>query len=245
MLYLFRPILWACFCVLATQANGADLTFYVEEDPPVIARQLDGSLSGRVGSYIESIRRESRLTIETEFLPWNREVEAVDEAANRCVMPMARTAAREAKYVWIGPLYETKFALFGRPDTKIQIPALTDLSGSPDIVGVELNEAAHTLIKALPNVRIDAVVTARQNARKLSAGRIDLWASAESTARDYAKDEKVQPFKQVLTLPGIHIDIACNQQTDLGLITKLTEAYRRIGPLRSLPVNASDAATPN
>jgi len=221
--------------LVGCRAWAAPLTLFIDEDPVLIMLHPKDGLKGPLGAYVAKLIRQANVDVRLEKTSWSRALAASESTPNTCVVPTARTAERETRFAWLGPLYRIKFALFALPGAGPSVTSLDDVARQGLIVGTVLNEVSDSVIARYPNIRRAPVGTSAQNARKLAAGRIDLWASSEGSARDFAAAENLPPLRRVLDLMPLDVDLACHPDSDPAALERLSNTLLQLGPWEPPP----------
>jgi polar amino acid transport system substrate-binding protein len=99
---------------IGATAEAETLKIYSVEAPPMT---MEAPMErGFVADItIEALKRAG-YEAEMIFIPWPRGQQEVAEGENLLIIPFARSAAREAKYTWIAPIFtvERSFATLGK-----------------------------------------------------------------------------------------------------------------------------------
>jgi len=106
----------ACHAVLA-----AALPVLAEENVPFSYRQ-DGSIQGYCTEAVRAALDAARVPYQMDIQPWARIYTTTLSKPGTLMFPIARTAEREDKFKWIGPLVANRIALFrkkGRSDVVV------------------------------------------------------------------------------------------------------------------------------
>lgn len=130
-----------------------------------------GTPSGVALDMLNAIGEEARLPLSYQFLPWLRAQKMVLQDPSTVIAPLTRTPERESRYLWITHLFDYHLVLLTRSPNK---PPATIAEAADRRIGVLRSSAGVDLLEKL-GIPFDAGETEILNARKLAAGRIDVW----------------------------------------------------------------------
>lgn len=150
-----------------------DLTIMTEDLPPFNYR-VGGMVTGFSVEIVEEICDRIGHPDKIKVLPWARAYNAILNEKNRVLFSMTRTPQREALFKWVGPLYEPTIVLYARKDSGLQIRSLADAKKVKHI-GTYIDDAEETLLRNHGFTNLQSIGNDFNNAKKLAAGRIDLW----------------------------------------------------------------------
>ena len=220
---------WLAWLAFAVPPAAAALTLTTEEYPP-FNYSADGGKT-IVGSSSELLRealRRSALQATITLYPWQRAFNMALRDKDSCVYSTTRTAAREKRFKWVGPLADSTWVLFARADSPIQASTLAELK--PFRIGGYQGDAKAAFLKA-QGLTLDEAVNEEQNIRKLDAGRIELWAATSEYGPWYARKFGVG-IKPVLVFQHVQMYAACNPAVpddDIARLNDALEAMRQDG----------------
>lgn len=214
------PSLFAGLLVIQT-ATADGLIFNTEEYPPFNFTNPDGEIDGVATRIVHELIERTGLDVEIRLLPWTR---AYTEALNRpdtCVFSTTHTEERDALFQWVGPLVDNDWVIFTLPGSPIEANSLDDLHDLR--VGGYRDDAASIHLQSL-GIAVDEAPNDRLNARKLAAGRIDVWASGHYLAPYYAQQEGIGPLEPRFTFHHTAMSLACNPAVPDSTIDALQQA---------------------
>jgi polar amino acid transport system substrate-binding protein len=163
---------------MATNVGAQTLTVLAEENPPFNTVK-DGSAQGAATDLFLAIAAKAGLKVtrdDVKTQPWVRSYEAVQTQVNTVLFPMARTAARENLFKWVGPIYKVQIGLIAPKARKLVIKDAADASKYK--IGTVKDGAPEQAIVAA-GVSVDLLDRSADlvgNLRKLQSGRIDMLA---------------------------------------------------------------------
>lgn len=215
-------------------ASAGSLIFNTEEYPPFNFTDADGNIDGVSTQVVREIIERSGLDVEIRLLPWTRAYTEALHQTDTCVFSTTHTEARDPLFQWVGPLVENDWVIFTLPDSPVVVDTLDDLHELR--VGGYRDDAISIHLQAL-GIAVDDAPNDRLNARKLAAGRIDVWASGRYLAPYYAQLENIGPLEARLAFHSTHLSLACNLAIPESTINAIQAAldelktegvYRRI-----------------
>ena len=157
--------------------------------------------------------------------PWDRIYKLALEKPDYGVFVTARLPEREALFKWVGPIGPDDWVLLGRGDSTITLGSLAEAKQYR--VGAYKGDAIadHLQQQGLQPV---TVLRDQQNARKLMAGQIDLWATGDPAGRYLAKQEGVSGLKTILRFDSAELYLALNKAVPDEVVQKLQAELERM-----------------
>lgn len=153
--------------------------------PPYLFEK-DGPGSASVGVISELVKEMARRIGHSgriTYVPWARAQQMTREARDgvpRLIIPLTRTEAREYQYKWVAPLLEDEALLVSVKGKTPLITSAEQAKGMP--AGALLGSPQEALLRELNFTTVDAGVDEETNARKLNAGRLQVWFVARMVA---------------------------------------------------------------
>lgn len=202
-----------------TWAQGLTLT--TEESPP-FNYSLDGgkTVVGSATQAIHELFKRANMGYTISLYPWVRAYKMAQTEADTCVFSTTRTEEREKSFVWVGPVALNSWVLFALADSSIKLETLED--ARKYTIGGYRGDALTLFLKE-QKFSIDEAYYDEQNAKKLSGGRIALWATGIQTGPFFADKLKVQ-IKPLLRFRKTELYLACNTAVAPETIAKLNAA---------------------
>jgi len=197
------------------------------EYPPLTFANPAGKheITGIATEVVREIMERTGIKYEIRILPWQRAFSMAKTQADTCVYATTLTESRLPNFKWVAPILENKWAIFAKKDSKISIKSLGELK-QYRVGGLQGSGMAKFLEKN--GVPMELTVNNGLNARKLEAGRVDLWASSAFTATYLAKREGAPNIENLLTFKRTWMGLACNASVPDDLIAKLNQALRSV-----------------
>ncbi len=206
------------------------LTLLTEENPPF--NYVDnGKLTGLVTDLVTDAMKRANVPYTFEVLPWNRAYMRAQAEKDTCLFATARLDNREKLFLWVGPLANNLWAVYGRGDFAGTVRQLPDLKAYR--IGGVVNDAKVEYLKENGVTSIRQVVEDRLNPPRLflpaeDPNRIDLWVTGFYGAREVARAAKVTDLKLVFIVREIPLYLACSPQTSPAAVKALSDAVDRM-----------------
>lgn len=238
----------ALLLVLAPLAHGAStslasLSFVTEEYPPY--NYLDpqtGQLRGKAVALLEAMLEQTDTPFTRQailYYPWVRSYELAQNKPNTVLFSTTRTAAREARFKWVGPIARDRVALLAWQDETAAPLSLDEaIRQRLSIAVIREDIGAHALQEAdYPANLLRPAIDNRSALHMLRRGRVDLWAYSDEVARWIADQEDVdsEQLKAVHTLSESRLYFAIHPATDPGLVDRLQQALDDVRAEQSVP----------
>ena len=214
-------ILFFLLILLPSLAYANDqVELYISNSPPIASPNSKNPgisiapvITALESNKIKVIRREA---------PWPRAQKETASGINKLIAPLARTPSREANFIWIAPILETKNVIF-----TLQTPA-ENLSQAKPIysrIGVGHGSAqADTLIEhGFDSKQVVFLKLGENPGRLLRLKRIDAWftSSVEGEYIWHNLLHEPSPLKSSPTLSNTTLYLACSLDCDPILVDKL------------------------
>ena len=150
--------------------------------------------------------------------PWDRIYKLALEKPGYGVFVTARLPEREALFKWVGPIGPDDWVLLGKADSSITLSSLDEAKQYK--VGAYKGDAIaeHLVEKGLEPI---TALRDTENAKKLMAGQIDLWATGDPAGRYLAKQEGISGLKTILRFDSAELYLALNKDVPDEVVQKL------------------------
>jgi polar amino acid transport system substrate-binding protein len=191
----------------------------MEEAPPLNHLGPDGAPAGLVVDIVREIQRRLGNADPIQVVPWVRGLAFLDEGSNVLLFSMARTAQRDPLYQWIGPVYESAFALFSLKAAGISAASI-EAAKRVRAVGVYRGDVRDTLLSALGFTNLYRTDSEPTLARMLFARRLDLIASSSVGIRALMESigRSVDEVEFQLEFSRVQLYIAASKKMDPGIV---------------------------
>lgn len=211
-------LLWAPMALLAEE-----LVLTTEDYPPYNFQDEDGGLSGISTDVLREALERAEIEASFRLLPWARAYAAAQQRPGACVYSTGRTPEREPLFEWVGPLSDNDWAAFSHPDADVEAESVGDLHMLR--VGGFRGDATSAYLESR-GVDIDYVSHDALNARRLQAGRIDVWVTGSRVAPWLARREGTGPVEQRFVFREVDLYLACHPDTDPDTLARLRSALQ-------------------
>ena len=212
-------------------ALATELPVLAEENVPFSYRQ-DGEIQGFCTEVVTASLAAAQLHYQIDIRPWARIYTTTLAKPGTLMYPVARTAEREDKFQWIGPLLPNRIALFRK-------------KGRSDVVVHKLDDARHYRIGVV-NMDFREEYLRRKGFSEeggkqlvvvngsdllmpmLQAGRIDLMPLGLAKCAPHGLDcSQIEPV-YVLDELESGLYMVFNRGTSPALVRQVREGFERI-----------------
>ncbi|MGW8394723.1 substrate-binding periplasmic protein [Pseudoduganella sp. HUAS MS19] len=159
---------------VAAGCRAEPVTMYLMEVPPLTLNEP--GRKGVAGDVALEALRRAGYEVRLEVVPSNRALTIVAHPAARNVLiiPLARVAAREARYTWVAPLVKVNRAFFS---LKKYVRTFGEARASFDAIGVSRGTAGLHILREerFSDAQIRELNQAQTPPKMLLQHRIDAW----------------------------------------------------------------------
>ena len=158
--------------------------------------------------------------------PWARGIDAIDHNPNVILFSTNRTAERNPKYQWIGPIGENTFTFYARADSPVEVGSLDDAK-KVGRIGVYLNDVREQLLKAKGFTNLDESNDVFTPVKKLMLGRIDLLAGTPDEIGNLLEKVgyKTSDVKPLFAFQRTQVFIAASKIMPSGVVDAWSNAF--------------------
>lgn len=214
-------VLLLCVAAAASRAQTPTLHILTEQYPPYNMLDARGQITGMSTDVVREMFRRAKLPYRIELQPWIRAFNNAVLENNTCVYSTTRTDNREHQFKWVGPLVANTWVLYGGPGSPKGIQSLDD-ARRYSIGGYSGDAESQYLIGLGFNVELTP--SDELNVRKLTAGRIDFWATSKQRgAYLLARQKPGSGIKLLLTFNNVFLYLACNPGVPDATIRRLND----------------------
>ena len=206
-------------------AQAMALTFTTEEYPP-LNYSTDGGekVSGYASDLVNEMLKRTGLKAKVILFPWKRAYMMALVHKDTCVYSTTRTEAREMLFKWVGPVATDNWVVFAKADSNIKVTKFDDLKKLK--VGAYQGDAKAIFLKS-KGIVTDESINEELNAKKLDAGRMDVWVSGSASGPWVARDVGIE-IKPLFAIQEVHMYLACNLSVPDSEITIMNNAIKSI-----------------
>ncbi|MBL4787182.1 MAG: transporter substrate-binding domain-containing protein [Cohaesibacteraceae bacterium] len=167
-LFLVMACLFLAGLTFGTKAEVRILT----EDYAPYNYVKDGELTGIGSDIVAALIKRVGSTSNIEVLPWKRAYDMAINKPNVALFSISRTALREEKFQWVGPLYEVVDYVFVRPDNMTMIHTVADM-GQVAGFALQAGGATHQTLTAMKVPKLVPVHNIDKIPQLLLTNRVD------------------------------------------------------------------------
>ena len=233
----FLPVLvsstmWLASTAFAADTSNPSIVLLTENFPPYnMAKngknfaQNDNVEGIAVDILRETFKRADISYSMTLRFPWERIYHLALENPGYGVFVTARVPEREKLFKWVGPIGPDDWVLLARGDSPITLTSLEQARQYR--VGAYKGDA---IALSLEKQGLAPVIVLRDqdNARKLQAGQIDLWATGAPAGQFLARQVGISGLKTVLRFHQAELYLALNKDVPDELVSKLQKALDQL-----------------
>jgi polar amino acid transport system substrate-binding protein len=199
---------------------AAQLQILTEENPP-LNFEKDGRPAGFSVEIVREILRRLKRRDPIRVTPWARGLQMLDTQPNVVLFSTARTAERESRYQWVGPLCIVHWHFFTRADSPVKIGCLKD-ARRVRAIATYRNDAKERYLKLQGFTNLESSNSPQSNLKKLMSGRVDLWLHPDIGAPLVARKLGIDTAGLKMTLPvtSATLYIAFSRETPSSLVKR-------------------------
>ncbi|WCE29350.1 substrate-binding periplasmic protein [Vibrio sp. SCSIO 43137] len=164
------------------------------------------------------------------FQPWARALYTVENHNNSVLMTIARTAEREDRFQWVGPVVDTRFVLIAKKSSGIKLTNESDLKKYT--IGAIINDISEKLLmeKGVTSDKIYHGNSGEALAKMLQFDRVQLWAFEEKVAlwSMHKLAMHISDYEVVMELGSLAFYYAFNKNSDVESVQKLQSAIDQL-----------------
>ncbi|MDD0852040.1 transporter substrate-binding domain-containing protein [Halobacteriovorax sp. GB3] len=213
-----------CILPLLTNSFAAELKIFTEDSAPFQYKEND-KIKGMASDIVVELMKRADVKYTHEMAPWSRAFNTAKENVNNCVYSTTETEERMPHFKWIGPLVSNDWVIMVRNDSDIKATDLSQIKGKP--IGGYIGDALAEYLKSNGHT-VDEAANDTQNAKKLSFGRIDIWATSSAVGPYLAKMNNITNLKELFTIKKTVMSIACHKDTDGATVKKLQDTLKKM-----------------
>lgn len=182
--------------------------------------EKDGKILGTSTEIVEKAAKAAGVDYKIVLGPWNRSYNTALNQPNNCVYSTSLTDDRKPLFKWVKSVGAVRWYVFKLKGSSFTASSIDDLKGKT--IGGYVGDASAEFLKK-NGIKVDQAPSDDVNPKKLKAGRIDAWATAELPGIRLAKKAGVE-IEPTFNLLEYMLTIACNKSVDDAVIAKLQKA---------------------
>ena len=228
LLVLAGSTMWLASTASAVDASHSSIVLLTENFPPYNMAKNGKNFAQNeniegiaVDILRETFKRAGIPYSMTLRFPWERIYHLALENPGYGVFVAARVPEREKLFKWVGPIGPDDWVLLARANSSIVLTSLEQ--ARPYRIGAYKGDA---IALSLEKQGFAPVIVLRDqdNARKLLAGQIDLWATGDPAGQFLARQVGISGFKTVLRFNQAELYLALNKEVPDEVVNKLQKA---------------------
>ncbi|KAF1020958.1 MAG: hypothetical protein GAK37_03519 [Pseudomonas sp.] len=232
LLALAGASLFLASAARAEEPSDAPLVLLTENFPPYnMAKNgknfaKDENIEGIAVDIVrETFKRAGIAYNLTLRFPWERVYKLALEKPGYGVFVMARVPEREALFKWVGPIGPDDWVLLAKADSPLELNSLAQAKGyrvgayKGDVIALSLEKQGLNPVIVLRD---------QDNAQKLMAGQLDLWATGDPAGRYLARQMGITGLKTVLRFNSAELFLALNKNVPDETVAKLQAALDQL-----------------
>ncbi len=216
--YLALALLFV-FMTVATGVRADSLTVITEEYPP-FNFSSNGKATGAATEVVQEMMRRMGRQWPIKLMPWARGYQLLQTRPGVVLFSTTRTAERENRFHWVGPLYKLTNAFFAKKESDIALATLEDAKRVGAIATYH-EDAREQRLEELGFTNLDSANSQLNNLKKLLNGRVDLWLTDLIGADEAAKKLGVpsDALKMVYPFEDFTLYIAISRETPAEVVS--------------------------
>lgn len=201
------------FAVGAEPSPAAELRILAENVVPFNYREA-GEWKGVSADVVKEIIRRQGIEAPIELVPWARGYQMALHEPKVALFSMARTADREDRFHWVGPIGVFRSAFYAARGSSLAIDSLDD-ARAVERIGTYKDDVRETFLLTRGFTNLDSTNSNESNLRKLLNHRIDLWATSTTEAASVARQMGIDAaaIKHLYTFQEFLMYIAMSKET--------------------------------
>lgn len=175
-----------CFSFSAS-ATSPVYTVMTEDFNPFGFYQEDGQLTGVAVEITRLLLKEIKHPDNIRVLPWARALRNIETQSNQVLFAMARTAEREDKFQWVGPILSDNIYLFQKADNPIFYKHLQQ-ARKVEYIAVSRGFPEQSFLEEIDFYNLVLTHNPESNIKLLLSNRVDLIAAGANVIDDMVKE---------------------------------------------------------
>lgn len=209
---------------LTLNALAADLTLLTDNHPPLHFQQ-GGQLVGFGVDVVQALAERTGDHVNLQQLPLLRALHVASTEPATGVFTVLRTAERDDRYQWVGPLLEVETALYSADSTRPPVHSLLEAGNLGRIV-VPRKWLVYSYLQKQGLTNLYGVASPEQMMRLARMGRTDFVVADTLSIATMAREEGLAPnqlhYQMPLMQQGSYI--AFSLQTDVHQVERWQQA---------------------
>lgn len=219
------PSFIACWLTaVCSTVQAEDVQILADENRPLSFFE-NGQARGLGVDVVQEIQRRTGDKNAIEIQPWSRAYRAVSSEPNVAIFAMARTAAREELFQWVGPLSASRASLYGKRGSGLVINSLEDAKAVARIMVVR-DFYTHQLLQKLGFTNLELVPKPETMVKMALNDRAPLMFTSNVTLPELLDKAGAKPsdLEALYTVTSIQTYIAFSASTSKDIVAKWQSA---------------------
>lgn len=232
------PLTIVLFSGITQAANAQNLRIFTEENPPLNFTDADGRPTGLVTELVRDLQQRTGNNDPINVVPWARGLANLDGPQPSLLFSMARTAEREHRYQWIGPVYQNTYNLYVLSSSNL---FMQDINQAKTLraIGVYRDDIRERLLLAMNFGNLNRQADPASVLKLLLAGQIDAMASSPTVINSLLAQAGRHPdeIRKLVNFGSANLYIAASLATPPAVVADWNRALlamRSDGSLKRL-----------
>lgn len=182
-------------------------------------------IGGSATEIVKKLMDESDLEYRMRLRVWSVSYGRTLNRPNHGVFTTARTASREDKFHWIGPVGQYNWILLSRSGSNLNINRLEDIRGLR--IGGYQGDAATTFLQE-QGYEVSTLPDESLNAQRLAQDQIDVWITSDINGYKVAEETGYPEVEEAFRIRTVGLYLAMNPETDPRALTRLEQSYQSL-----------------
>lgn len=228
-------MLQALLPLLSLAAHAGELRMLTDNHPPLHFQQGE-RMAGFGVDVVEALAQRSGDRIQVQQRPMLRALRDASEDADTAVFTILRTAERETRYQWVGPLMQTETALYTRSSDDTPVSDLRQTRGQ---IAVPRKWLVYSVLRQQGLDNLWGVDSPEIMMRLLQIGRVQYVVADTMSVGTFAAEQGMALEQLRYQIPLMHQDayIAFSPKVDPAQVARwqqALEAMEQDGSLQQL-----------
>ena len=214
----------AMLSLLSLTAGAGELRMLTDNHPPLHFQQGE-RMAGFGVDVVEALAQRSGDRIQVQQRPMLRALRDASEEADTAVFTILRTAERETRYQWVGPLMQTETALYTRSSDDTPVSDLRQTRGQ---IAVPRKWLVYSVLRQQGLDNLWGVDSPEIMMRLLQIGRVQYVVADTMSVGTFAAEQGMALEQLRYQIPLMHQDayIAFSPKVDPAQVARWQQALQ-------------------
>lgn len=219
-----RRAMFSLLPLLAGTAQAADVVQILTQNYPPFSMSANGKnfereegIEGIDKEVVAELFKRAEVPYQMSLrFPWSRLQEMAEHQPGFAVYSLSRSAEREPRFKWVGPLSEIQLVLLKMPGNPIELRSLEDARkySVGSVAGTSVSQYLEKRGFGVKHVLSGAPA-------KLQAGEFDLWATTNPAGDYEAGKAGIGKLEVALSMSSTQLYLAMNKETPDEVVQQL------------------------